>query len=343
MFEPLSPISEMKTENIRMSIGAVNRLIKANRTLLICGEEECLSQLDVGNWIGGTIPYCMSDEGGGTIGAQAVFVTDFTNRTVDFKIDSYEKEDFSQLLDDRFLDGFTYILMPAFSEIQEHYGLNMGNQPNLFDVPTMGWVTGVYLEEIGSKTPKVIDGRTGTIFENRICALHCQLPKGEYAELDIINIYKEGKGDVFTFSEDSFSCSDCLINGVPENLAAYYVENDIDRTLPLVANYSGALINVDVQNVDVENKRMSFFGPLNTAHDYTVAEYVENRYEVFCEKLPADNSSILCSCNCISSYLNIGMEGKHSGGIVGPFTFGEIAYVLVNQTMVTLSIIKSDD
>lgn len=326
-----------------MSIDAVNRLIKENRTLLICGEEECLSQLNTGNWIGGTIPYCMSTEGGGIIGAQAVFVTDFTSETIAFKINSYEKEGLNQLLDDRFLDGFTYILMPGFSEIQEHYGLNMGNQSSLFDVPTMGWVTGVYLEEIGSKTPKVIDGRTGTVFENRICALHCQLPEGMYAELDIINIYKQGKGDVFRFTEDGFSCSDCLINDEPGNLAAYYIENDINRTLPLVANYSGVAINIDIQNVDVENKRMSFFGPLNTVYDYTVAEYVENRYEVFCEKLPTDSSNIICSCNCISSYLNIGMEGKHSGGIVGPFTFGEIAYVLVNQTMVTLSIINADN
>jgi hypothetical protein len=331
----------MNTNNTLKSIEATNRLINENRTLLICGEEKYLSQLDKGNWIGGTIPYCMSKKGGGLIGEKAVFVTDFSGEIRNFKIESYKKEAFGSMLDDRFLDGFSYVLVPAFSEVHEHYGLSMGNHSNLFDVPTMGWVTGVYLEEIGAKSPKVMNGQTGELFDNRICVLHCQLPEGVHAELDIVNIYKQGDGDVFTFHQDSFSCSDCLINGAPGNLAEYYLEHDINRTLPLVANYSGVPINVDIQNLDAENKTMSFFGPLNIAHEYRVAELVENRYELFCKKLPKDNSAIVCSCNCISSYLNIGMEGKHSGGIVGPFTFGEIAYVLVNQTMVTLSILSS--
>jgi hypothetical protein len=333
----------MNRNNTLKSIEATNRLIKENRTLLICGEEEYLGQLDKGNWIGGTIPYCMSKNGGGLIGEAAVFVTDFSEEVSSFKIASYAKEEFGPMLDDRFIGGFSYILVPAFSEVHEHYGLNMGNEPSLFDVPTMGWVTGVHLEEIGTKSPKVINGQTGEFFENKICVLHCELPGDSYAELDIVNIYEQGNGDVFTFHKDSFSCSDCLINGEPGNLAEYYIENDINRTLPLVANYAGVPINVDVQEVNAENKTVSFFGPLNVAHEYKLAELVEDRYELFCEKLPTDNSSMICSCNCISSYLNIGMEGKHSGGIVGPFTFGEIAYVLVNQTMVTLSVFASND
>lgn len=332
----------MNTKNQLMSIDAANQLIEENQVLLICGEEENLRALNQGNWIGGTIPYCMSNNGGGLIGEKAVFVTNFTDKVANFKIEAYKEEALRELLDDRFLGGFSYILVPAFSSIHEYYGLNMGNEPSLFDVPTMGWVTGVYLEEIGSKSPKVINGKTGEVFDNKICALHCQLPDEEYAELNIINIYQQGNGDVFTFPEDSFSCSDCLINGKSGNLATYYLEHDINRTLPLVANYAGVPINIDIQEVNEENKTMSFFGPLNAAHEYRVAEFVEDRYQIFCDKLPKEKTNILCSCNCISSYLNIGMEGKHSGGIVGPFTFGEIAYVLVNQTMVTLSVHRFD-
>ncbi|WMX15196.1 MULTISPECIES: DUF6976 family protein [unclassified Aureispira] len=328
----------MNIENTLKSIEATNRLINQNRVLLICGEEEYLKQLDKGNWIGGTIPYCMSDKGGGLIGENAVFVTDFTDKIIDVKVASYSKDEFKTMLNDRYLDGFSYVVVPAFSEVHEEYGLNISNESNLFDVPTMGWVTGVYLEEIGLKTPKVMNGKTGELLENKICALHCQLPEGVYAELDIINIYEQGNGDVFTFPENSFSCSDCLINGEPGNLAEYYLEHGVNRTLPLVANYAGVPINVDIQDVDAENKTMSFFGPLNIAYEYKIANLVEDRYALFCKRLPDDSSNISCSCNCISSYLNIGMEGKHSGGIVGPFTFGEIAYVLVNQTMVTLSI-----
>ena len=43
------------------------------------------------------------------------------------------------------------------------------------------------------------------------------------------------------------------------------------------------------------------------------------------------------TCNCILNYLYANLEGKKTGSIVGPITFGEIAYMLLNQTMVYLT------
>jgi hypothetical protein len=48
---------------------------------------------------------------------------------------------------------------------------------------------------------------------------------------------------------------------------------------------------------------------------------------------------IIFSCNCILNYLYSGLKGKKTAGITGPATFGEIAYQLLNQTMVYLRII----
>ena len=44
----------------------------------------------------------------------------------------------------------------------------------------------------------------------------------------------------------------------------------------------------------------------------------------------------LFSCNCILNYLYGGLEGKHTGSVYGPITFGEIAHLLLNQTLVQL-------
>ena len=44
------------------------------------------------------------------------------------------------------------------------------------------------------------------------------------------------------------------------------------------------------------------------------------------------------SCNCILNYLYAGLEGKRTGSITGPITFGEIAHQLLNQTIVQLYI-----
>lgn len=124
----------------------------------------------------------------------------------------------------------------------------------------------------------------------------------------------------------------------PANLADYYIENKLNLSLPLVADYSGAAINVCVQAVDEEKKEVSFFGPVLRGQEYSIAEPIDDLFGTFSNALPKDTSGLICSCNCMLNYVNIEMENKLLGDYRGPFTFGEIAYVLVNQTMVTLSL-----
>ena len=40
------------------------------------------------------------------------------------------------------------------------------------------------------------------------------------------------------------------------------------------------------------------------------------------------------SCNCILNFLYANLEGMRTGEATGPFTFGEIAYIQLNQTLV---------
>jgi hypothetical protein len=49
-----------------------------------------------------------------------------------------------------------------------------------------------------------------------------------------------------------------------------------------------------------------------------------------------DASGAAFSCNCILNFLFGELEGKAIGGVEGPVTFGEIAYQLLNQTMVVV-------
>ena len=44
------------------------------------------------------------------------------------------------------------------------------------------------------------------------------------------------------------------------------------------------------------------------------------------------------ACNCILNYLYGKLEGKKTGHLTGPFTFGEIAHQLLNQTLVRLCV-----
>lgn len=329
----------MNVKNELMSVEAVNALIEVGKTLIIAGEECLLAQLSKGNWVGGTTPYFMDYEGG-VVSEEKIFVTDFTDHCTEFSIEVYNEEQIlKKMLTDRYKNGFTYILLPAFSVIHEYYALKNHEESSLFDVPTLGWVMGVHLAEIGKKAPKVINGKTGGFFDDYGLALHCKLKEEQYAKIDLINIYEEGEGDVIIPLEDAFSCSDCLINGKRINLAEYYIENKIDTSLPLVANYSGASINVSIQDLDEKNKKVAFFAPLLSAQEYRIAKPVSELYKALVDNLPENTSNIACSFNCMFNYLNLELNGKVLGNFRGPFTFGEIAYVLVNQTMVTLSII----
>jgi len=328
----------MNVKNELMSIEAANVLINAGKVLVIAGDESLFSKLDLGNWIGGTVS-CFMGENGGEVNHTEVFVSDFTDTIASFSMKEYDANEITTtMFQDRYSKGFSYLLLPGFSEVHQTYALKTRDASTLFDVPMMGWVTGVPLMDIKTKAPKVINGKTGVVSATKGLVLHCELKEGTYAELDIVNIYEQRVGDIITFQEDSFSCSDCLINGAPANLADYYIKNKIDVSLPLVANYSGASINVSITSVDEAAKRVSFFAPVLRGQEYSIAKPIEDLYGTFSNALPQDISDLLCSCNCILNYTNIDMKNKLSGDFRGPFTFGEIAYVLVNQTMITLSL-----
>ena len=47
-----------------LTVDEVKNEVEIGKNLLLAGDENLLGQLPKGNWIGGTIPYFMVDEGG---------------------------------------------------------------------------------------------------------------------------------------------------------------------------------------------------------------------------------------------------------------------------------------
>ncbi|NJK84616.1 MAG: hypothetical protein HC906_00160 [Bacteroidales bacterium] len=214
--------------------------------------------------------------------------------------------------------------------------------PGIYNNPVLGWISGIHLNDIGKVLPKVINGKTGRAEENKIAVLHVALHKGKFAKLEILNIFEQGNGHILKFEKDGFNCTDCLINGKKQKLSDYLISNSVDTRLPLVADYSGANINISFQNVDRVKGEVTFYAPVLKNTEYKLAKPIQNYVQQFNSLLKNDvlkEEEILFSCNCILNYLYSELDGKKTGSIKGPFTFGEIAYVLVNQTMVYLSIV----
>ena len=68
------------------NVETVSELIKQGKTLVLAGDEAVMDQLPAGNWIGGTIPYLMSEDGGVTT-KDLIAVSDISDAVESFEID----------------------------------------------------------------------------------------------------------------------------------------------------------------------------------------------------------------------------------------------------------------
>jgi hypothetical protein len=90
-----------------------------------------------------------------------------------------------------------------------------------------------------------------------------------------------------------------------------------------------------LQSVDAGTGVVRFYAPVFTGIQYRFAEPVPD-YSTALARAIAQGAPALFSCNCILNYVNGGLEGKHTGSVTGPVTFGEIAHQLLNLTRVEL-------
>lgn len=306
-------------------------LIDSGRPLLFAGNEEALASLPPGNWIGGTICYFM-DEQGGLREEAKVFATELPFGA-DCTIQSYGAETIHRVAAEASEGDLSFIIVPAFSRVHEAYATGAPDFEDMFLKPILGWVAGVALESIGTVSPKALNGRTGERWDDRAVVLRMPLPRGTVARIDIINLFHQGSGPAITFPVEGFQAGSCLVDGRPTTLAAYIAEHEIDTRLPLVADYGGAMINTSIAKVDASAAQVALYSPVFPGIEYRFAAPVGDYGEEFGKAMPTGIHAAF-SCNCILNYLYGGLEGRQLPGPRGPMTFGEIAYQLLNQTMV---------
>ena len=319
------------------SIQEATEDIMAGKTLAIAGDEKALLLLPKGTWIGGTIPYFM-DEMGGTVSRDRVFVQDLTALTEAATARFYSAEDLHRIPMDAPEHGFSILIIPATSPAHLTYAQKAPDFEGFFMHPVLGWISGVHLEDLGKVIPKVFNGLTGLASDQEAVVLHCTIPADRTANIGIVNLFKQGDGDLLTFEEEGFSVRDCLVNGDRRNFAEYLKQKSINTQLPLVANYSGAMVNVSFQSVREADGMVDLYAPVFSDVEYRIAAPIQNYIQEFGQALPK-NLNIEFSCNCILNYLYSELEGKKTEGVFGPVTFGEIAYQLLNQTLVYLEIL----
>lgn len=310
-------------------------LIEAGKILHIAADDSLLKKLPKGNWIGGTTPYFISEDGG-IATKEKLFVNEITYAE-EFKVASYGKYNIFQVVEECYDNGLTLLIMPYSSAVAAKYAKEAPEVEELLMHPTLGWIAGMDLDAGGEI--KVYDGTTGEAYADRAVAMYLKLPEGKSAMINMINIFTDDKTDpVIRFFENDLSATRCTVNGQEVNFAEYIEKKGIDFRMPLVADYNGSYINTSVKGFN--NGTVSFYAPVFKNVDYRFANRVDDYAAEFLNRINAAGAHApVFSFNCILNYLYGNLNGKKIPPYTGPVTFGEIAYQLVNQTLVYCEIL----
>jgi hypothetical protein len=317
-----------------ITFDAASKLISDGKLLHIAGTEALLRKLPAGNWIGGSTEYFMTKETGKVTG-ELLFVTEFPYGT--FTITTYCDEMIENVAADAYDNGFTILILPFDSAVHRRYAENAAGYRDMFMKNIAGWISGLNLSAEG-QTPIAVNGKTGEICTDKAVALHMEVPADKTVGIGIVNIFEQDESSpVIEFTKEGFSAEKCLVDGKEVVFADYIAQNNIDTKLPLVGDYSGNGVNISFKAI--ADGVVNFYAPVFSGIKYRMAKSISDYEHDFNSHLAGlKDANAMFSCNCILNFLYGGLEGKHIDAFAGPITFGEIAYQLVNQTLVYVTV-----
>ena len=317
-----------------LSFNETCKMISSCKLLHIAGTENLLRKLPKGNWIGGSTEYFMAEDGGR--------VTDELLSVLEqpydhFKIDSYDEDTISNIAVDAYDNGYSVVILPFDSIVHRKYAAQAPGYEGMFIKNIIGWISGFNLNVPG-QTPIAVNGLTGEVFPDRAVVAHIYVPDEKVVSIGMINIFSQDEhSPLIEFPIEGFSAKTCRINGEEVVFADFIEQNGIDTKLPLIGDYSGAGINISFKSI--EDGTVNFYAPVFPDIKYKLAAQIKDYVKNFNDQLKTlKGISSVFSCNCILNFLYGELEGKNINAFFGPITFGEIAYQLVNQTLVYVTI-----
>jgi len=321
------------------SLDTVCHLIDQGEKLLLAGDESSLSTLPAGDWIGGTTPYFMTARNEQQP-RETIHVSTLPQFIEAIEIRFYDETTIDSIYTDAPANGVSFLIIPATSPTHYAFALNAPKFENFAVRPLAGWIAGIALEETGLRHPMVYNGMTREASERKAVVMHITLPDHQVADIGIINMFCQGAGDVIVFPGDGFSADFAYINGELRNFRDYIIENDIDTRLPLVADHYGVSINTSMREIGRQQDKVEFYAPVFSHLNYKHARPVTNYNSKLKAQLPIGlKQQMVFACSCILNQRYPGQKIELPPVMTGPVSYGEIAYLLLNQTMVYVRII----
>jgi len=329
------------------SVAEVNTMIENGDKLLLAGDAPLLSQLSKGNWIAGSCSRFVEKGQNLVTTREKIFVHNVTDIAAQVKFEVYDAKTINSIYDDAFDNGFSVLIMPCFSEVWSEYGLNCSNYSNFANKAVCGWiaVTSLYSEYERNDESLVFSGIDGKSHNNSGVVMHIGVAADKYAEIHVFSPFKPDTDDVIIFEENGQQFESALINGVKQNLRQYLLSRQIDRSRDagagsrkcLAGDYAGFIMNVAIAHETEadKDKYVSFGAPVYKDIPYRLANMDNMSYEN--EKKVFDGD-IVCSFTCITNFAYPGVFRNHLAQMNGPFTYGEVAYFLLNHATVYVTV-----
>ena len=309
----------------------VSEMILSGRSLLLAGDNKLLSQLPAGKWIGGSTPFFILYPENRTTSFDKIFVTQLPEFVTNTEVREYDETNIRNIFNDAPQNGFTVLIMPYASPVAVEYSSNVAEYENFAAKPVCGWLSGQPLDIILTEKSYTGSGLGPCMSSEKGVAMHISLPLSKYAEIHIFNPYKQGNGDSIMFEENSLMVKDAIINGEKRNFAEYLREINYDMQMPLVANYSGAMINDVICAIGGGEVPMS--APVFKNVDYRLAVVDDAIVEP-----SLVSEQIVFSVTCIGNFIQPDICAHFLRKMNGPVVFGEIAYQQIGQTTVYVTV-----
>jgi hypothetical protein len=312
-------------------------LIRAGKTLLLAGDAAVLAKMPPGKWIGGTIPYFVTEKGGCCVRDQ-VFVDVLDAPADRVRIARYAPEALGRIYRDARPDAVRFIIIPALSKAHLDFALGAPTYDGFASIPLLGWIAGVHLDDLGKVAPLVFDGTDASAIGDAAVVLEMALPAGVAPTLGIVNPFEPDlAGPEIRFTKAGFSAATALVDGKEVDFPAFLRARAHEARFPLVADYCGAGVNVSFQAILAD--KVDLYAPVFPDITYRLAKPLADYRATLARDLDREWKST--SFNCILNYLYGELEGKPIGSASYPCTFGEIAYQLLNQTFVHLDLTET--
>lgn len=326
-------------ENKLYSKQEVIDFIEAGRVMMLSGSEQALAGLPKGKWIAGTSPYFM--DGVGKCNEEKIFVDDFTLIAKNSKVATYDKNTIQNIAKNGFKNGFVLVTMPIETDVYYTFSDNSLEYEGMFDNPVVGYVACMRMDQYGKVKSKTASGIDGQLSEELASVLYVELPDHLAARTEIMNFDTiDEETPTIVFPKTSFVQSDCLIDGKPGNISDYFehtVKPKLGGYTQLITSQNGALINRDPKVVNCETGETSFYSSIYAGDEYHLVKNGADYFAMFNDTLKAKKADIATCISCVSYFFGGNFTDR---SIVknGVYAFGEIAYQILNKTIVTLEI-----